>query len=297
MSELWVRVYTDIRSDRKIRRLEFSHRWLWIVLLTIAKESPKPGWLLYGGNVSVTFHDLADEANMSLKDVESGFSVFRDQNMIEQVDGVWRLINWDKRQFTSDLSTDRVRKHREKKRSRNVPDNKSETAVKRPQSTEYRVQRNSTDPLSEDRSTAPIQNLANLFLKATLRMDISPSDRHLMEQDIVRHGYDVCAKALNLAVKAQTEKGKFARGDPKYGPDIKSWKFVQCFLNDAKEATGGGVQPVITDEAIAESRKALDDEIMEVVRREHAAAEAKYQERVAQLGPRKSGAGSRASPS
>jgi len=54
--------------------------------------------------------------------------------------------------------------------------------------------------------------------------------------------------------------------------------------------------PVITAEAIAASRKALDDDIMEVVKRAETEAEQRYQERLAQLGLGTSGAGSCVAP-
>ena len=102
-------------------------------------------------------------------------------------------------------------------------------------------------------------------------------------------------------VKEALQKARGRRIPWSYAKSIlSSWlkQGIKTVDDLAKSEESDRASPVITDEAIAESRKALDDEIMEkVVRREHAAAEAKYQERVAQLRPRKSGAGSRASPS
>ena len=129
MTGLWFRLYTEISHDRKLRRLTPASRWLWIVLLAIAKESPCPGWLFLAEGVPVTLDDLADMAAISLEEVEAGLSGFVDQRMIEKADGVWRLLNWDKRQFVSDSGKERVQKYREKRKEGEAePERYSDTA-------------------------------------------------------------------------------------------------------------------------------------------------------------------------
>jgi hypothetical protein len=117
MAGLWLRLYAEIRHDRKLRRLPPAQRWLWVAIMTIAKESPRPGWLLYSEDVPVTVDDLVDEAAVSREDVEAGIRAFVQQTMLEEVDGVWHCINWDKRNFTSDCSTERVQRHRARQKS------------------------------------------------------------------------------------------------------------------------------------------------------------------------------------
>lgn len=111
----WLRLYTEIRNDRKLRRLPPAQRWLWVTMLTIARESPVPGALLLSENVPVNLEDLVDEAAITIEQVKAGIQSFKDQEMIEEINGVYYLINWNKRQFTSDSSTPRVRRHRDKK--------------------------------------------------------------------------------------------------------------------------------------------------------------------------------------
>lgn len=148
----WLRLHTEIRNDRKLRRLPPGQRWLWVVVLTIAKESPVPGWLLITEGVPMTFDDLADEAAIPASEVEAGFKAFADQKMIEQIDGVYHLRNWDKRQFASDNSTERVKKFRSKQNKNSPPPLYTETLQKRFSNDnetppEYRVQ--STDQKSD----------------------------------------------------------------------------------------------------------------------------------------------------
>lgn len=117
MAGLWLRLYTEITRDRKLRRLTPDKRWIWITLLCIAKESPRQGWLLLSEGVPVTVEDLAYEATVDREDVEDALEDFAGLRMIEKVDGVWHLLNWDKRQFVGDNPRERVRKHREKKKA------------------------------------------------------------------------------------------------------------------------------------------------------------------------------------
>jgi hypothetical protein len=106
----WLRLYTEIRHDRKLRRLPASHRWLWIVILTMAKDSPRAGWLLVSKDTPITTDDLADEAAISSEDAAAGVRAFLDLDMIENIDGIFHVISWDKRQFCNDNSTERWRK-------------------------------------------------------------------------------------------------------------------------------------------------------------------------------------------
>lgn len=115
MAGLWLRLYTEVTRDRKLRRLPSDQRWLWIAILSVAKESPKPGWLLLADGVPVTAEDLADEAAIPIDQVEAGLKAFTEQMMIKEVKGIWHCLNWNKRNFISDTSTERVKKFRGKK--------------------------------------------------------------------------------------------------------------------------------------------------------------------------------------
>jgi hypothetical protein len=84
----------------------------------MAKESPIPGVLLLSASVPITAEDIADEAALSVEETQQALEAFIVQDMLEIIeDGVLRLINWDERQFESDNSSERSRRHRNKKQS------------------------------------------------------------------------------------------------------------------------------------------------------------------------------------
>lgn len=106
--------------------------------------------------VPVTAEDLANDADVPIEEVQAGLEAFKSQRMMEEVDGVYHLINWNRRQFISDSSADRVKRCRENKQQ------KDETAMERyrnvtvtPPEAENREQIQITEPDPEEEGPPP----------------------------------------------------------------------------------------------------------------------------------------------
>lgn len=112
----WFRFYAETVSDRKIRRLKVEHRWLWVVVLCAARQSPIEGYLVLSERESIDATDLADLGALPERTVTSGLEALNDAGLIEWDAnlGAWMVPKWSERQFKSDTSTDRVRAHRER---------------------------------------------------------------------------------------------------------------------------------------------------------------------------------------
>ena len=110
----WFRVYVEITRDPKIRRLTPEQRWLWIVVMSAARASCIPGFLMVSERVAYSWEDLADQAGMRVRAVEAGADLMDRLGMIEFDDllGAWHVVNWDERQYESDDVTKRTAKHR-----------------------------------------------------------------------------------------------------------------------------------------------------------------------------------------
>lgn len=233
MAGPWLRLYTEIRRDRKLRRLPTEQRWLWITILTIAKESPRPGWLLLAEGVPVTIEDLADEAAIPIDQVKAGINSFTDQVMLEKINGVWHCINWDKRNFVSDNSTDRWRNWKDKQRSDDSQTfdqqnaNVGQTFDQRPQKqtnrlTDYRSQ--TTDPETDIKQTSAQSAAAGENNKPSGRELIDELTQAYRDIEGIRpakgdysfvgalynkHGYDQVLDAINsLQMAAATQELK-----------------------------------------------------------------------------------------
>ena len=180
----------------------------------------------------------------------------------------------------------------------------SDGGVSTPENPQSRVEESRVEE-----STSPVNQSTPGNSKSTTK---DPSTPQLMMNDFVNvigdtnpTHYQIIASFIGDGmsvelVKEALQKARGRRIPWSYAKSIlSSWlkQGIKTVDDLKKSEESDRASPIITAEAIAESRKALDDEIMEVVKREHAAAEAKYQERIAQFRLRKSGAGSRASPS
>lgn len=115
-TSIWFRCYTEIKRDRKLRRLPISYRWIWVVIMAMGKESPIQGRLLISENIPATIEDIADEAAADIEETEKAIQKFIEQDMLHEENGVLVLTNWGKRQYVSDNSTERVRKCRQRKK-------------------------------------------------------------------------------------------------------------------------------------------------------------------------------------
>lgn len=133
----WLRLYTELPSDRKIRRLSIEHRWLWICVLCEARRSPVEGWLLVSEREPLTVDDLADVSTLKPKVVQAGLNKFLDLGMLEKDEeiGAFRVEAWASRQRQSDISTERVRAWRAARNKASKGDsNGSETVSTRSES-------------------------------------------------------------------------------------------------------------------------------------------------------------------
>jgi biotin operon repressor len=110
----WFRFYVETPSDRKVRRLKPEHRWLWVCVLCLARQSPTPGALLIAADEPASPDDLADLAGLPVASVRKGLTHLRQLGMIEKCsENGWELVAaWNTRQYASDTSTDRVRAYR-----------------------------------------------------------------------------------------------------------------------------------------------------------------------------------------
>lgn len=143
----WFRFYTETVTDRKIRRLKIEHRWLWVVVLCAARQSPVEGVLVLSEREPIEPADLADMGALTERQVVSGLKALEAAGLIEMDSniGAWSVPKWGDRQYKSDNSTARVTAMRERQRRSdetlqarssdgpsNAPETETETDVTTP---------------------------------------------------------------------------------------------------------------------------------------------------------------------
>ena len=119
----WFRLYSEAHDDRKIahtaRDTGLSKTLVlgtWVSLLCLANQSPERGLLLVGANIPYTLQELAAEIGPDEQQFGMILASFEKFGMVGQSGGIYYITQWTKRQFSSDSSTKRVQRHREKKR-------------------------------------------------------------------------------------------------------------------------------------------------------------------------------------
>ena len=148
----WFRYYSEIARDRKllmaakdagISKIEMVGAWS--IILCLANDSPDRGKLLVTFLKRFNETDIGNELGTDTKKTKKIITALMRYEMLEQQpDGCLVAKKWAERQFGSDNSTQRVKKHREKqvetpkteecnvsetlqKRFRNAPDTDTDT--------------------------------------------------------------------------------------------------------------------------------------------------------------------------
>jgi len=126
----WFRFYDDAINDPKILKLSDKLHRVWIGILCAASKN--------NGDLP-PLDDLALVVRMKPEKLRDALESLKKSGLIDEVEAVLKPHNWDKRQFKSDVSTERV------KRFRNASSAVSET----PPETE---QKQNTEAEEESRS-------------------------------------------------------------------------------------------------------------------------------------------------
>jgi hypothetical protein len=150
----WFRLYDDVLNDPKVQRLSGDTFKFWINMLCIASKN---------GGVLPSIEDMAFALRVS-NDVCS--SLIDELKTCGLIDGSKRLVphGWEKRQYKSDTSTDRVKRFRE--RSRNVTETVNETAPDTDTETDTETDKNQKKiPKKRDRSagSAEFENFWSVY--------------------------------------------------------------------------------------------------------------------------------------
>lgn len=123
----WIKLMTDVFDNRKIRQIEAMPDGdtiivIWFKLLTLAAETNDSGLVYFTQDLPYTDQLLATQFNRNLTTVQLALTTFERFGMIEVVDEVIKVSNWERYQNIEGLERMReqnrlrVAKHREKKK-------------------------------------------------------------------------------------------------------------------------------------------------------------------------------------
>lgn len=112
----WFRFYESALDDPKVQLLPPDLFKFWVNCLCLACRN---------GGVLPPFQSVSFSFRVPLSVVESSVSKLKDAGLLDERRGTFFPHNWNKRQYQSDVSTDRVKRFR--KRAADVSGNVSET--------------------------------------------------------------------------------------------------------------------------------------------------------------------------
>lgn len=100
----WFRMYAEFATDPKVQSMSetFQRRFIMFLCLQCAGEFEK-----------LNDDELAFALRITPEELAETKEVFAKKGLLNE----GKIAKWNKRQYTSDSSTDRVRKHRERKRN------------------------------------------------------------------------------------------------------------------------------------------------------------------------------------
>jgi hypothetical protein len=104
----WFRFYDDAINDPKILKLPDASRWHWTALLCIASK--------HDGFLPST-EDVALMLRVKTSAAAAIIATMKAAGLLDLVDGRYAPHNWSGRQYKSDSSAERVKRHRDKQRN------------------------------------------------------------------------------------------------------------------------------------------------------------------------------------
>jgi hypothetical protein len=105
MSNPWFRMYAEFAHDPKVQMLSEVMQRRYIMLMCMRCS-----------NALVTLHEdeIAFHLRIDPAQLAETKAIFLSKSFIDED---WNLLNWDKRQFSSDSSAERVKRHRDRKKA------------------------------------------------------------------------------------------------------------------------------------------------------------------------------------
>lgn len=119
----WIKLAVDIFDDEKILLIESrpdadAVLVIWIKLLALAGKTNNSGVFVFAKDIPYTSEMLATIFRRPVEAVQTALQCFEDFGMIELVDGVITIPNWEKHQAIDELERIREQNRRRKQRQR-----------------------------------------------------------------------------------------------------------------------------------------------------------------------------------
>lgn len=209
-SRPWFRMYGELLQDRKIARVarltgqeRMAVIGAWAGILCLASDSPARGMLLLAPGVPYTVEDLAEEIGTERETMAALVKVFIELDMLCAEEDLLIVSHWADRQFESDSSTERSRRHRAQQQECNGDATLQDRCGNAPEA-EAEADTD-TEAEAEQKAAAPAANAEELTARIFSIWEdltgkrLTPTIRDTFCQDIAEYGLEKVAYAVQQA--------------------------------------------------------------------------------------------------
>ncbi len=229
MSEIkWIKITTDIFDDEKICLIDAlpdpdAILVIWFKILTLAGKHNSNGLLMMTDKVHYTDEMLATIFRRPLNTVRMALGVFEQFGMVEIIDGVITLPNWEKHQNIDGMekikeqTRNRVARHREKQKNLALGNVTGNVTVTDGNALEEDKNKNRLDKdknkkrITTTNSSGGQENILELFQSEFCRFlsgfEIEEINHLLNENDV-----DLVKEALKTAINSEKPNIKYIGG-------------------------------------------------------------------------------------
>ena len=226
----WFRLYTDVVNDPKVQRLGGESFKFWVNVLCIAA--------LHDGAIP-PLDELAFQIRMKPAECQRKLHELLKIGLLDHGEGeTLRPHNWDERQFKSDVSTERVRALRERKRnvSSAVSETRSDTEQiqSRAETESETEQKQNSASSSPNSATPPKRDPIALENVSGFMRDFFHGERGEPDSGIVRRVHD--ALGFPVTEDAILEFAQFLQNKRSAGTFPKTWGLFVNWAKASREA-------------------------------------------------------------
>ena len=134
----WIKIVTDMFDNRKIRQIEClpdgdSIIVIWMKLLCLAGQTNDNGMVYFTKDIPYTEQMLSQQFNRPLTTIQMALKTFEQFGMVELVDNILHISNWEKYQNIDGMEKireqNRLRKQRQRERQKLLTDMSQDSHV------------------------------------------------------------------------------------------------------------------------------------------------------------------------
>lgn len=186
MNNSWFRFYNDALNDQKVQTLSLKVFKFWINLLCVSSKND--GKIPELSSLAFLLRETEKETQKALDELIAA-------GLVDEVNGQLEPHNWDKRQYKSDNSSNRVKDYRERKSKQQCNVTSTVTATP-PDNTDTETDNNPPNPLGKGEQKKSVLRSEGTNPRAVAEREAAAVDDDLKAQHL-RMRRDKFALPLN----------------------------------------------------------------------------------------------------